>query len=97
MLTMVWAGTPMFLLFLGYIPTWRYSFCLFAVIWLLTFPFAYFCFLESPRFLLSKKCHSQVREIFEKISITNKRPPYRYKLMEEMEVENEEFLKFKCE
>jgi MFS family permease len=97
MLTMVWAGTPMFLVLLRYIPTWRYSFCLFALIWLGTLPFAYFCFLESPRFLLSKKCYSQVREIFEKISITNKRPPYKYRLIEEIDVENEEFLKFKEE
>jgi hypothetical protein len=61
MLTMVWAGTPMFLVFLSFLPTWRYSFILFALIWLATFPFAYFCFLESPRFLLTKKCYSQVR------------------------------------
>ncbi len=89
MLTMVWAGTPMFLVFLRYFSSWRYCFLLFAVIWLITLPFAYFCFLESPRFLLSKKCYSQVREIFQKISITNKRPPYKFKLIEEVEVENE--------
>jgi MFS family permease len=97
MLTMVWAGTPMFLVFLRYLPSWRYCFLLFAVIWLVTLPFAYFCFLESPRFLLSKKCYSQVREIFQKISITNKRPPYKFKLIEEVEVENEDFLRLKGE
>jgi hypothetical protein len=45
MLTMVWAGTPMFLAFLGFIHTWRLSFTLFATIWAATLPFAYFCFL----------------------------------------------------
>jgi hypothetical protein len=34
-----------------------------------------------------------VREIFKKISITNNRPPYRFKLAEEMEVENEGYLR----
>lgn len=95
MLTMVWAGTPIFLPLLSFLPSWRLCFLLFACIWLGTLPFAYLCFLESPRFLLSKKCYSQVRDIFEKISVTNRRPPYRFKLAEEMEGENESFLRLK--
>ena len=94
MLTMVWAGAPMFLPLLGLIDTWRYSFLLFATIWIATLPFAYFCFLESPRFLLSKKRFDQVRVVFRKISETNRRPPYRFKLMEEMDIENEGYLRF---
>jgi MFS family permease len=91
---MVWAGTPIFLPLLGFIPTWRICFTLLATIWLLTLPFAYFCFLESPRFLLSKNCYSQVKEIFKKISIVNRRPTYNFKLAEEMELENEGFIKY---
>jgi hypothetical protein len=45
MLTLVWAGTPIFLPLLGFIPTWRFCFLLFALIWLSSLPFAYFCFL----------------------------------------------------
>lgn len=82
MLTMVWAGTPIFLPLLSFLPSWRTCFFFFALLWLITLPFAYFCFLESPRFLLSKKCYSQVRDIFEQISITNRRPPYKFKLAE---------------
>ena len=88
MLTMVWAGTPIFLPLLGFIPNWRICFIFFASIWVITLPFAYFWFLESPRFLLSKRCFSQVRDIFRQISITNNRPPYNFKLSEEMEIEN---------
>lgn len=44
-LTMVWAGTPIFLPILSLIPTWRYTFILFASILLLTFPLIYKCFL----------------------------------------------------
>lgn len=95
MLTMVWAGTPIFLPLLNFIPTWRICFLIFSGIWLVTFPLAYFCFRESPRFLLSRKCYSQVRDIFREISITNRRPPYNFRLSEEMELENESFLRLK--
>lgn len=61
MLTMVWAGTPIFLPLLSLIPTWRYTFILFAGVMCITFPLAYKCFLESPRFLVSKQCYSQAR------------------------------------
>ena len=93
MLTMVWAGTPIFLPLLGFIPNWRICFLLFASIWLLTLPFAYSCFLESPRFLLSRNCYSQVREIFRRISLTNRRPAYNFRLAEEIPLENEGFLR----
>lgn len=82
MLTMVWAGTPIFLPLLSMIPTWRICFFVFSGIWLVTVPFAYCCVLESPRFLLSRKCFSQVRAIFRQISITNRRPPYNFRLSE---------------
>lgn len=64
MLTMVWAGTPILLPFLSLIPTWRYSFLLFALLLVGTLPFAYKCFLESPRFLVAKQCYGQARDIF---------------------------------
>lgn len=80
MLTMVWAGTPIFLPFLSLIPSWRHTFMLFSGILILTLPFAYKCFLESPRYLVAKGCYTQAREIFRQISITNKRPPYTFRL-----------------
>lgn len=64
MLTMVWAGTPLFLPILSLIPTWRYAFLFFGFILIGTLPFSYKYFLESPRFLVSKNCFSQGREIF---------------------------------
>lgn len=88
MLTMVWAGAPIFLPLLTMIPSWRYVFMINAGILLMTFPLAYLCFLESPRFLVSKGCYGQAREIFKRISITNKRPPYNFHLLEEIEYEN---------
>lgn len=40
MLTMVWAGTPIFLPFLSLLPSWRVSFYIFAGIWGVTAPLA---------------------------------------------------------
>jgi hypothetical protein len=46
--------------------------------------------------LVSKKCYSQAREIFKRISVTNKRPPYNFRLIEEIEFENETYLKYRA-
>jgi hypothetical protein len=81
MLTMVWAGTPLFLPILSLLPSWKYTFLLFAGILIATIPFSYNYFLESPRFLASQKCYTQARKIFQKISITNNRPPYNFNLI----------------
>ena len=64
MLTMVWAGTPLFFPFLSLIPTWKYIYIFFASVLLITIPYSYTYFLESPRFLASKNCYSQARKIF---------------------------------
>lgn len=90
----MWSGTPIFLPFLSLIPTWRYAFLLFAAILLLTLPFAFKCFLESPRFLVANDCLEQARGIFEKISITNNRPPYKFNLIDELEAENKTYLTY---
>lgn len=93
MLTMVWAGTPIFLPLLSLIPSWRQAFMFFSGLLALTLPFAYKSFLESPRYLVAKGCYTQARDIFRKISITNRRPPYNFRLQEEIEFENETYLK----
>jgi hypothetical protein len=66
MLTMVWAGTPLFLPILSLLPSWKYTFLLFAGVLIVTIPFSYNYFLESPRFLASQKCYTQAREIFQR-------------------------------
>lgn len=79
-LTIVWAGGPIFFPLVNLFPSWRYTFIFMAAPMLISLPFMYKWFLESPRFLVKKRCYRQAREVFKEISITNKRPPYCFKL-----------------
>jgi MFS family permease len=75
----------MFFTLINFLTSWRYLFFCIATPLLGSLPFMYKCFLESPRFLVSKGCFKQAREIFWEISITNRRPPYEFRLIEEMD------------
>lgn len=87
-LMIVWAGAPIFFPLMNLLTSWKYVFVFMALPLVSSLPFMYFCFMESPRFLVSKGYYKQAREIFRQISITNGRPPYEFRLIEEMEYEN---------
>lgn len=53
-LMIAWAGAPIFFPLMNFVPSWRLMFILMAVPLVVSLPFMYICFLESPRFLVSK-------------------------------------------
>ena len=46
-------------------------------------------FLETPRYLLSVGRISDAKKVINKITVINRRPPFEFRLMNEIEIENE--------
>jgi len=90
----VWAAAQIVMgVVFNFVEHWRYMFLFvmgtpFAICILL----AFFQMDETPRYLVSKKKFQEAKYVLKKISATNRRPPFMFKLNGEIDNDNKEFM-----
>lgn len=89
-LSLVWAISQILLGFLHMlVEYWRYIFIAFmAVPTLLGCLVGYFLLDESPRYLISKGCLNEAKQVLHKITKINRRPPFQFSLVDELSSKN---------
>lgn len=90
-LNIVWAGSQVLLGFiLLIVQDWRQVFFyLMGILFLIFVILGAFYFDESPKYLVYKERTEEAKQILKKITRINKRPPFEFKLMKELQKKNE--------
>jgi len=89
-LTTMWALSQVLLgIIFSFQDYWRYIFlATMAAPYFLCLGIGYFLILETPRYLLSKGRVTDAKEVIAKICTINRRPPFKFRLFQEMELLN---------